>query len=98
MNGLKTAPSIGPRRVVLVAARRAAYAELVTRATGIGATCTGSTIEQYDGRAIIQVAGFDIGPAIDAAVLEALIVAGNPDPVPECPRCAAQKRPWWRLW
>lgn len=57
----------------LIAGRRAAYTEVLIAARQMAnATQTGDTDEQYAGGHIL-IDGLDIGPAVDAAVLETLV-------------------------
>lgn len=68
------------------AGRRAAVLQLIGH-EGLR-TWSGPAPEQYDGNKAINVNGLDIGPAIDAAVLETVV---RLQPAP-------QKRKWWRFW
>lgn len=62
----------------LVAGRRAAYtAVLIASRQMDNATMSGDTDEQYKG-GHISINGLDIGPAIDAAVLETLVRCNVP--------------------
>lgn len=74
-------------RDYLVAGRRAAVLHLIAN-PGI-TEWAGPEPEQYDGAKAISVNGLDIGPAIDAAVLETIARAWRPPP---------RKRAWWRFW
>lgn len=67
---------VGPRQNAseyLLAGRRAAYtATLIEGRKRANTVFTGETDEQYAG-GVIAINGFDIGPAIDAAVLETIV-------------------------
>lgn len=61
---------------VLIAGRRAAYVSLHELCLRNGWSFTGPTVEQYDGKGAILINGGDVGPCIDAIVLE--VVARTP--------------------
>ena len=75
----------------LIAGRRAALGAgvaLIPNAQGAGE-------ETYDGVAFLQIKspdGFDIGPLIDAAVIETVARVQAQAAI------SAPKRPWWRFW
>lgn len=74
----------------LIAGRRTAYAQLeVAVSLSPSATWGGVAVEDYDGQACLNINGFDVGPVIDAAVLET-VARLQAAPVP--------RRRWWKLW
>lgn len=90
MTSLKIDTNIAPH---LVAGRRAAYGVVLAKAAEIAtATCTGATDSSYTGLGDITIDGLDIGPAIDAAVIETVVRLAHPDVPP------VKHRKWWRFW
>lgn len=78
----------------LIAGRRAAYAHLEVAVSLLpSATWNGVAVEDYDGRACLNINGFDVGPVIDAAVLETVARLGHPDQA-----ATVKRRRWWQLW
>lgn len=75
---------------LLVAGRRAAYAELHVAARQLGVVVNGDTFEQYQGDGPICINGLDLRPMIDAVVIETAVRSS--------PSAGKPRRPWWRFW
>ena len=73
---------------LLIAGRKAAAVALLIEAHDKGLPVTGPTMDAYDGKCQLLISNLDIGPAVDAAVIEAMVqIAWIP-----------ARRPWWKFW
>lgn len=73
---LAALPVGGDLKQILIAGRRAAYTHLLAKiaefARSINPTALDILERAYDGESSIQFGGIDLGPIVDAAVLEAI--------------------------
>lgn len=77
----------------LVAGRRAALGAMVAMLPPGAPPYNGPLPEDLPPRdCSVNVNGWDIGPAIDAAVMETIVRLQHPDATPR------QRRAWWRFW
>ncbi len=94
---IKLAPAPEIPAACLIAARRAVYAELAVLVSNLSDAGWGAgsvSPEDYRGLGPIVIqggTGVDIGPIIDVAVREAIVVHSNLDPQPK-------RRRWWQVW
>lgn len=75
---------------LLVAGRKAAAVALLIEAHDRQRAVSGPSMDVYDGKCGLKINDIDIGPAIDAAVLEVMVQIQHPE--------SRQRPPWWKFW